>query len=156
MTDYGIYEEDAVIVVKCFVANHIVSQHTVCIRGQHQLHNPRCVQVLSENIQEDQRILLCSIFNKASSLKINILCWVINTYIFISFIYIPLFSGDLSCSGLMGNVVLTLIKQAGGGNLKAKFQCHAGFWKFSHLTQKRKQSLSSPGQSKLIPSHKES
>lgn len=59
----------------------------------------------------------------------------------------------------MGNVVPTLIKQAGGWeweNLKAEFQCHAGFCKFSHLTQKRKQSLTSSGQSKLIPSHKES
>lgn len=68
-------------------------------------------------------------------------------------------SGDLSCKGLMGNVVPSPKKQAERGeceNLKAKFHFHAGFWKFTHFIQKRKQSLASSGQSKLIPSHKES
>lgn len=62
--------------------------------------------------------------------------------------------------GLMGNVVPSLIVQAESEeweNLEAKFHFHAGFQKFLlSLTQKRKQSLTSSEQSKLIPSHTES
>ncbi len=59
----------------------------------------------------------------------------------------------------MGNVVPSPEKQAEceeWENLTAKFHFHAGFWKFTHFIQKRKQLLASSGQSKLIPSHKES
>lgn len=62
--------------------------------------------------------------------------------------------------GLMGNVVPSLIVQAESEeweNLEAKFHFHAGFQQFLlSLTQKRKQSLTSSEQSKLIPSHTES
>lgn len=56
MTNYGIYEDVVIVMVvkMLYCKQHCVATQTL-YGGQHQLHNPRCVQVLSENIQEDHR-----------------------------------------------------------------------------------------------------
>lgn len=76
MTDYGIYEDVVMVMIVKMLhcKQHCVATKTL-YKGYNHFHNPRCVQVLSENIQ-----LLCSFFSKASSLKINILGW---SYIYI-------------------------------------------------------------------------